>query len=93
MTSRSVHDNPDASRYELHLDGELSGWVDYRLDGDVLSIPHVEVSSRLRGQGVSAPFLDEVLVDVRRRGLKIVPLCGYARGHVAERPELHDLLA
>lgn len=93
MTSRVVEDNPVASRYELHLDGELSGWVDYQLDGEVMTIPHVEVASRLRGQGVSAPFLDEVLVDIRRRGLKIVPLCGYARGHVASRPDLHDLLA
>jgi uncharacterized protein len=93
MAEQVIADNPETSRYELHIDGEFSGWVDYRLDGGVMAIPHVQVDPRQRGQGISAPFLDEVLADIRRRGLKIIPTCGYARGHVADRPELHDLLA
>jgi uncharacterized protein len=93
MTEREITDNPEASRFELHIDGEFMGWVDYRLHDQVMTIPHVQVSPRLRGQGVSAPFLDDVLAEIRSRGLKIVPTCGYARTHVADRPELHDLLA
>ena len=93
MTERVITDNPQDSRFELHIDGEFMGWVDYRLDGNVMTIPHVQVAAQLRGQGISAPFLDDVLAEIRERGLKIVPTCGYARGHVAERPHLHDLLA
>ena len=93
MSERVISDNPDASRYELHMDGRFLGWVDYRLDGTVMTILHIQVSPELRGHGISAPFLDDVLADVRARGLSIVPTCGYARTHVAERPALHDLLA
>ncbi|MFV0524938.1 MAG: GNAT family N-acetyltransferase [Acidimicrobiales bacterium] len=88
-----IVDNPDADRYELRHDGEVAGWVDYRLHDGVMTIPHVEVAGRLRGGGHSGPFLTEVLADVERRGLRIIPLCGYAAAHVRARPELHHLLA
>jgi len=96
--ARTVTDNAAASRYELHLDGRLSGIVDYRGVGDdndagYLLIPHIEVLPELRGRGYSAPFLDEVLADIDRRGLKIVPLCSYARAHVADRPHLQAMVA
>jgi predicted GNAT family acetyltransferase len=89
-----IADNTEAGRYELLHDGEVVGWVRYRPGGDgVLVIPHVEVIPALRGRGHSAPFLDEVLADVTRRGLKVVPTCGYAAGHIRSRPDLHHLLA
>jgi predicted GNAT family acetyltransferase len=34
-----------------------------------------------------------VLADIDRRGLKIVPLCSYARAHVADRPHLQAMVA
>ena len=73
------------------LDGKFAGVVEYQLEDAVMTIPHVEVVPELRGKGYSAPFLDEVLQLVRDRGLKIVPLCGYARSHIRERPDLQDL--
>ena len=33
-----VADNPAASRYELHVDGKLAGFVDYRRSGEVISL-------------------------------------------------------
>ncbi|MFV0259188.1 MAG: GNAT family N-acetyltransferase [Acidimicrobiales bacterium] len=88
-----ITDNPDAGRYELRHDGEVVGWVDYRLSDGVMTIPHVEVARRLRGGGHSGPFLTEVLADVERRGLKVVPLCSYAAAHIRAHPELAHLLA
>jgi len=88
-----IADNPSSGRYELRHDGDVVGWVQYRIDGEVLIIPHVEVVPRLRGRGHSEPFLAEVLADVDRRGLKVAPLCGYAASHIRARPELAHLLA
>ena len=88
-----IADHPEADRYELRHDGEVVGWVRYRIDDGVMVIPHVEVVSHLRGRGHSEPFLSEVLADVDRRGLKVVPLCGYAATHIRSRPELAHLLA
>lgn len=98
-----IADAPERGRYELRHDGEVVGFVQYQLragdgggDGDaggVMVIPHVEVVPRLRGRGHSEPFLDRVLADVDARGLKVVPLCGYAAAHLRARPELGHLLA
>lgn len=89
-----IVDNPEAYRYELRHDGEVVGFVRYRPGDDgVLVIPHVEVVPELRGEGHSAPFLDTVLADIERRGLKVVPTCGYAATHIRSNPELTHLLA
>jgi len=85
--SVEIVDNPASSRYELRHDGVVVGVVDYRIDGDVMTIPHVEVAGRLRGQGHSGPFLDEVLACVDARGLEVIATCGYAAAHIAARPD------
>ena len=51
MPRTDVSDNRGASRYELHLDGELAGVVLYRAEGATLVIPHIEVRPELRGKG------------------------------------------
>lgn len=88
-----IADHREAGRYELRHDGDVVGWVQYRISDGVMTIPHVEVVHHLRGRGHSEPFLSEVLADVQRRGLKVVPLCGYAATHIRSRPELTHLLA
>jgi predicted GNAT family acetyltransferase len=88
-----IVDNPDVYRYELRHGGSVVGVVQYRIDGDIMTIPHVEVAGHLRGQGVSGPFLDEVLARIEARGMKVIPTCGYAASHIAARPELRHLVA
>jgi uncharacterized protein len=88
-----IVDHPAAGRYELHHDGSLVGVVEYRIDDGVFVIAHVEVAPKLRGAGVSAPFLDSVLDLVTERGLKVRPLCGYAASHLRSQPGRAGLLA
>jgi len=89
---REIRDRPDLGRYELVHDGTVVGVVQYQLNGSVATIPHVEVAASLRGGGHSAPFLDEVLELMVQRGFTILPLCGYAAGHIANRPDREQLL-
>lgn len=96
---RTVVDNADARRWELREGEDLLGVVDYRsheADGAVPAsrdLLHVEVSPELRGQGVSAPFLDEVLDRERAAGRKVTPYCGYAAAHIRRHARHQDLLA
>ena len=45
----TVRDATERSRYEIERDGEVVGFADYRLAGDVVVMPHVEVRRDLRG--------------------------------------------
>ncbi len=54
---------------------------------------HVEVAPEHRGQGISEPFFDDVLADIRSRSRTVTPVCGWARGQMRSNPDHHDLLA
>jgi predicted GNAT family acetyltransferase len=90
--SRQITDNRVAQRYELAIDGRLSGVVEYREHEGVLALVHVEVLPELRGKGISAPFLDDVIELIAARDQKIRPICSYARSHVRDSPHLHGLV-
>ncbi len=74
-------DNPEMSRFELLEDGRLA-FAEYRLDGGVLVIPHVEADPALRGTGAAGRLMDQVIDHAREHGLKIRPLCGYAAARI-----------
>lgn len=88
----SVRDNQAAGRYEMATAAGLA-FVNYHLRGGVISLNHAEVPASLRGAGVAGPFVKAVLDDVRRRGLHMVPRCGYVAAYVHRHPEYEDLMA
>ena len=45
----NVTDNPVKSRYEVHEDGELAGFVQYERAGDMIILIHTETEPRLQG--------------------------------------------
>jgi predicted GNAT family acetyltransferase len=72
-----VTDNPQASRYEGRVDGELVGFCDYRMDGRELILPHTETLPAYRGRGVADTIVGFVLKDAEARGLTVVPQCWF----------------
>ncbi|GAA5481673.1 GNAT family N-acetyltransferase [Haloferula sargassicola] len=72
-----VTDNTDRQRFELVEQGKLA-FADYRIEGDVLVIPHVEADPALRGQGAAGRLMQGVVDFARARDLTIHPICGYA---------------
>jgi predicted GNAT family acetyltransferase len=92
MSVGSIHDNTARARFELEVDGSLA-FADYRLADGVLAITHTEVPQALRGGGVGSQLMLGVLAEARRQGLKVRPLCSFARSVIAQHPEVQDLLA
>lgn len=86
-----VTDNTAAGRYETIEDGHVS-YADYRLQGDRLIIDYVFAPPELRGSGAAGRLMEGVAADVRARGLKITPLCGYAAAWLRRHPATADLL-
>ena len=82
-----------ASRYELHVDGELAGIADYvERDGSVV-LPHTVIDSSRRGQGLGAVLVQGALDDIRPTGRTVVPSCWYVAEFIDENPSYKDLLA
>jgi predicted GNAT family acetyltransferase len=87
-----VHHNAERGCYELEAGG-ATALTAYRREGDVLSFTHTEVPEEMEGQGVGTRLIAGALDDVRRRGMRIVPLCSFVRHYVETHPETQDLLA
>lgn len=86
MDSR-VTDNADAGRYELRVDGELVGWIDYRRAGDTVALTHAEVREEHRNQGHAETMTREALADLKRRGLQAQPVCPYVVAYARRHPD------
>ncbi len=90
--SHSVTDNAVRQRYELVVDG-LTAFADYRREDGRLVIAYVEAPPRLRGTGAAGRLMQGVLDQARGDGLKVVPLCSYARAYMQRHAEYADLMA
>ena len=89
----SVADNPAHRRYEAHLAGELAGFSQYRLEGDRVVVTHTQVDPAFEGGGVGSGLVRYLLDDIRRRELKVVPLCPFVRSYIRRHPDYADLVA
>jgi hypothetical protein len=89
--SGAVTDNAAKSRFELVEDGQTA-FADYRRQGAVLVIPHVESPHALRGKGTAGRLMEGVVALARAEGAKIVPICAYAAAWLKRHPEHADLV-
>lgn len=87
-----VIDNPAKSRFELDVDGNVA-FADYRKRDGVLTIPHVEAPTVLRGTGAAGQLMEGLLAIVRKQGLKVRPVCPYAVSYIARHKQHQDLIA
>ena len=79
-------------RFRTLVDGEACV-VDYRLEGGVMVINHTEVPRRLEGRGIAAALTQSALDHAQAQGLKVNPLCSYARTYMRRHPQTQALLA
>ncbi|MEM9042853.1 MAG: GNAT family N-acetyltransferase [Actinomycetota bacterium] len=91
-TTFQVVDRADRSQFEIHVDGEQVGLASYSLNGDVVTIPHVETFPEHRGNGYAERLMDGVIADLRITGRSLRPLCPFARSYVDERPDTRDVV-
>jgi uncharacterized protein len=87
-----VVDAPDASRYELRLEGDLIGVAVYRRRPDRIVFIHTEVAEAYEGHGYASVLATTALDDARRQGVAVVPLCPYIAAYIARHPEYQDLV-
>jgi uncharacterized protein len=88
----AVRDNASELRYELVLDGEVVGEIQYRLVPGAVVLVHTEVSPSLEGRGLGARLVAGALQDIRSRGLHVVPICPFVRSYLRRHPEYRDLV-
>lgn len=90
--SSDVVRNDEELRYELHVDDEWAGVVEYREDSDVVALTHTEVFDDFSGQGLATELVAGALDDLRERGRSVVPECPYVASFIERHPAYADLV-
>jgi len=86
-----LRNDPANGRYEMDEQGQTS-WADYQMRGDRLFLMHVESPPALRGTGAAGRLMAALSKDVKDKGLKITPICGYAAAWLRRSHDYRDLL-
>lgn len=90
---RSVSNNSEKHRYELHQEERLVAILEYHQDGEVLDLYHTETLHGLEGRGLAGTLVEASFDDIKARGLKVRPVCSFVRVKLATRSDRDQLLA
>ncbi len=88
-----VKQNAEQNRFEIWVDGELAGVLDYRREGDTWVLPHTEVQPAFEGRGLAGELVQATLDQARTDGLTVVPACPYVARWIERHPDYQDLVA
>lgn len=88
----TVQDNPTGSRFEITVDGELAGFVDYRKDGSEYALPHTRIFAQFEGKGLGGLLVSGALTEIARRGGTVLPYCPFVPKVIRDNPEFVDLV-
>jgi len=87
-----VRDNPELERFEIHVDGALAGFTQYRQRRNLIAFVHTEIDPSYEGQGLGSVLVKHALDEARKRELAVLPFCPFVRGYIERHPDYLDLV-
>ncbi len=92
MSDLAIRDNPERQRFEADLgDGSLAV-AEYDLPPGKIRFLHTEVPPEHEGKGIGSALIRYALNEVRRRDLKVIPICPFFAAYMQKHAEVQDLL-
>lgn len=91
--SEELIKNDALSRFELHSNGQLVGFIDYRLLDHVIELPHTEVDPAHSGKGYGQQLVQFALRDAQHEGYQVIPSCPFVARYIQRHPEFAELVA
>jgi predicted GNAT family acetyltransferase len=80
-------------RFAAMDNGTEAGHITYSKAGDtMLILDHTEVNDAYRGQGIGKVIVMHIVGVARRDGLKILPLCPFAKSVFDRTEAIRDVL-
>lgn len=73
----SLIENTARQRLELAEDGQTV-FCNYRSEGDIVYLTHVEAPPALRGTGAAGRLMQEIIAWAQANCKQLVPVCSYA---------------
>jgi len=84
--------NKDEQRSEAIIDDEIIGVCEYEIINDKWAITHTAVDQKFGGQGIAKKLVLKIVDEARINGVKILPICSYAKKMLENNEEYKDCL-
>lgn len=92
ITQEQETDNRQG-RFILTEEGVFAGELTYTWAGDSkFIIDHTGVETAFEGKGYAKQLVLKAVDFARKEGVKIIPLCPYAKSYFEKTTEIHDVL-
>ena len=86
--------NGKKGEFYVEVNGSRDALMTYTWAGeDKIIIDHTEVGDSLRGQGVGYKLVEASVNFMRAKGIKVIPLCPFAKSVFDKKAEYNDVLA
>jgi predicted GNAT family acetyltransferase len=93
MPEITIERNERRHRYEALYDGELAGFMTYRLADGTIELVHTEIDDAFEGKGVGSVFVRDVLDEIRRDGeRRVIPSCPFVSEWIDRHPDYAELV-
>lgn len=86
-------DGATGGRYRATIDGHTAEMTYSRAGTSRIIMDHTEVPDALRGKGAGQALVKRAVEDARAEGIKIIPLCPFAKAQIGKHPDWQDVLA
>ena len=91
MKELQLVDNTEAKQYEFHVDGIIAK-IEYIRAKNNIYLTHTEVPKQLEGKGVGSKLVEEVLKDIEKKDLMLIPLCPFVALFLKNNPSWKKLV-
>jgi predicted GNAT family acetyltransferase len=93
-TSLPIEQQDDGAkgRYRILIKDKEAEMTYRRSASGVITIDHTGVPLALRGRRIGESLVRRAVEDARRDGVKIIPLCPFAKAQIERHPEWQDVL-
>lgn len=88
----AVRDNAKLSRFELYVDGDSVGHLQYEARQGQVWLLHTSIEQRFKRSRLDSYFVGNVLENLHRRRLAVMPFCPTVRSYLAGHPEWTALI-
>lgn len=91
MKTTITNDNAQG-RIDIHEGTDALGKLEYEIKDDTLQILHTYTFEGFEGQGVGKALVEAALDEAREKGLKVNPVCSFAKAYFERHPQHQDML-
>jgi uncharacterized protein len=89
----SREDRATGGRWVVVVEGHEAEMTYSRASATLIIIDHTGVPDALRGRGVGQALVERAVLDARREGFRIIPLCPFAKVQFERHPAWRDVVS